>query len=221
MLYHFLVKDEYFYQEMITHPAMVSHPHPKNVLIIGGGDGGVAREVLKHDIERIDLVEIDEEVINLSKKFFPEIASSFNDKRVNIFNMDAFEFVNKTGNYDVIIVDSTDPIGFAASLFSEVFYEKASRLLGKEGILVTQTGSPFMNPAHIIKAIKGISANFNHYFPYLASVPTYPSGLWSYVMASNSPIFRRRKFTGKYYNDEVYDSLNKYPQFFKDIIEQK
>jgi len=118
-------------------------------------------------------------------------------------------------------VDSTDPIGFAASLFSEVFYEKASKLLGKEGILVTQTGSPFMNPAHIIKAIKGISANFNHYFPYLASVPTYPSGLWSYVMASNSPIFRRRKFTGKYYNDEVYDSLNKYPQFFKDIIEQK
>ena len=214
-------KDEYFYQEMITHPAMVSHPHPKNVLIIGGGDGGVAREVLKHDIDRIDLVEIDEEVINLSKKFFPEIASSFDDKRVNIFNMDAFEFVNKTGNYDVIIVDSTDPIGFAASLFSEVFYEKASKLLGKEGILVTQTGSPFMNPSHIIKAIKGISANFNHYFPYLASVPTYPSGLWSYVMASNSPIFRRRKFTGKYYNDEVYDSLNKYPQFFKDIIEQK
>ncbi len=211
-------KDEFFYQEMLTHPAMMSHPDPKKVLIIGGGDGGVAREVLKYNVDLIDLVEIDSDVIEAAKRFFPKLAKSFEDKRVHIHNMDAFEFVNEDLSYDVIIVDSTDPIGFAASLFSEVFYGKASKILGEKGILVTQSGSPFMNPTYISKALKGIRSHFEFNLPYLGPVPSYPSGLWSYVMASNSEITMKRSFKGKYINDDVYKSLPQHPQFFKEIL---
>jgi len=211
-------RDEFMYQEMITHPAMMSHPDPTDVLIIGGGDGGVAREVLRYPVKSVHLVEIDEDVISASKAYLKSIASSLDDKRVKIFNMDAFEFVDSSGEYDVIIVDSTDPIGFAASLFSDVFYMKAKNILRKDGIIVTQSGSPFMNPSHIQKAFKGLSANFSTVRPYLSFVPTYPSGMWSYIMASNSEIKMHREFKGKYMNREVYESLFNLPEFVKEII---
>lgn len=213
-------KDEFMYQEMLSHPGICFHPNPKKVLIIGGGDGGVAREVLKYDVDRIDLVEIDEEVINVAKVYLPSLASSFSDPRLNVYNQDAFEFVDTGRHYDLILVDSTDPVGFAASLFSEVFYMKARKLLGKDGILVTQSGSPFMNPEFIRKAYRGATAYFKYVKPYLSFVPSYPSGMWSYVLASDSEVKRQRDFQGKYFNDEVCDSLFSLPQFVKDVLDE-
>ncbi|MEM1814300.1 MAG: polyamine aminopropyltransferase [Thermoplasmatales archaeon] len=214
-------KDEFMYQEMITHPAMMSHNDPRDVLIIGGGDGGVAREVLKYPVKNVHVVEIDEDVISVSKVHLPAIASSFGDERVRIFNQDAFEFVDTAGKYDVIIVDSTDPIGFAASLFSSVFYMKARKILREDGIIVTQSGSPFMNPGYIQKAYRGLSQYFKFVKPYLSFVPSYPSGMWSYVIASDYEISMHRKFTGQYINEEVYASLFNIPEFVKKIVHEK
>ncbi len=211
-------KDEFMYQEMLAHPAMVSHPDPKNVLIIGGGDGGVAREVLRYPVNSIDLVEIDEEVISASKAYLPDIAASFSDSRLKVHNMDAFEFVDSDRSYDVILVDSTDPIGFAASLFSDVFYMKADRLLNKNGIIATQSGSPFMNPDFIRKAYRGLNGHFKTVKPYLSFVPTYPSGMWSYIIASNGKIEKHRNFEGRYMNSEIYQSCFSLPEFVKKTI---
>ncbi|MGC8645408.1 MAG: polyamine aminopropyltransferase [Thermoplasmata archaeon] len=211
-------KDEFMYQEMITHPAMMSHRDPRDILIIGGGDGGVAREVLKYPVRSVHLVEIDEDVISASKTYLQAIASSLNDERVNVFNQDAFEFVDSASKYDVVIVDSTDPIGFAASLFSTVFYMKARNILNDDGIIVTQSGSPFMNPGHIQKAYRGLSENFKHVKPYLSFVPSYPSGMWSYVMASNSEIRMHREFKGRYINSGIYESIFNLPEFVKEIL---
>lgn len=213
-------KDEFMYQEMLSHPAMVSHPNPKDVLIIGGGDGGVAREVLKYPVKTVDLVEIDEEVIAAAKIYLPGLSSSFKDSRLKVYNMDAFEFVDTKKNYDVILVDSTDPIGFAASLFSDVFYMKAHDLLNENGIIATQSGSPFMNPDFIKKAYRGLKAHFKTVRPYLSFVPTYPSGMWSYVMAADGKFEKQRKFSGRYMNDEIYESSASLPEFVKKILEE-
>ena len=214
-------KDEFMYQEMLSHPAMVSHPDPKNVLIIGGGDGGVAREVLRYPVKTVDLVEIDEEVIAASKLYLPEIAASFNDTRLKVHNMDAFEFVDSNRSYDVILIDSTDPIGFAASLFSEVFYMKAKKMLNEQGIIATQSGSPFMNPDFIRKAHRGLKGHFKTIKPYLSFVPTYPSGMWSSIMASNGKIQKQRDLVGRYMNNDIYQSCFSLPEFVKKIIEEK
>ncbi len=211
-------KDEYMYQEMLTHPAMVSHPDPKRVLIIGGGDGGVAREVLRYPVKSVDLVEIDEEVIEASKKFLPRIAASFSDKRLRVHNMDAFEFVDREGSYDVILVDSTDPVGFAASLFSDVFYAKAKNLLGDGGIIATQSGSPFMNPEFMRKAYRGLRGQFKTVRPYLSFVPSYPSGMWSYVMASQEAMEKHRDYKGRYFNHEIYAASSALPEFVREIL---
>jgi spermidine synthase len=213
-------RDEFMYQEMLSHPGMCSHPGPRRVLIIGGGDGGVAREVLRYPVERVDLVEIDEEVINAAKAYLPNLSVSFKDPRLKVHNQDAFEFVDRDGTYDLILVDSTDPIGFAASLFSEVFYMKAKKLLGKDGIIVTQAGSPFMNPEFLRKAYRGLSKFFKNVKPYLSFVPSYPSGMWSYIIASDSPINRKGEFTGKYYNSSIYESSFSLPQFITDLLKE-
>ncbi|MCL5408009.1 MAG: polyamine aminopropyltransferase [Candidatus Thermoplasmatota archaeon] len=213
-------KDEFMYQEMLSHPAMVSHPNPKDVLIIGGGDGGVAREVLKYPVKTVDLVEIDEEVIAAAKAYLPGLSSSFKDGRVKVYNMDAFEFVDTNRKYDVILVDSTDPIGFAASLFSDVFYMKAHDLLDESGIIATQSGSPFMNPDFIKKAYRGLKGHFKTVRPYLSFVPTYPSGMWSYVMATDGKLEKQRKFSGRYMNEEIYGASSSLPEFIKKILEE-
>lgn len=213
-------KDEFTYQEMISHPGICFHPDPKSVLIIGGGDGGVAREVLKFNVEKVDLVEIDDEVIEASKTYLPTLSSSFDDSRLRVYCQDAFEFVDNAGKYDLVLVDSTDPIGFAASLFSDTFYMKAKNMLGGGGILVTQSGSPFMNPEFIKKAYRGASRYFKYVKPYLSFVPSYPSGMWSYVIATDLPLEKRRDFPGSYFNAEICDSLFGLPQFVKELLKE-
>jgi spermidine synthase len=179
-------KDQFIYHEMLTHPALLLHPTPKRILIIGGGDGGILHQCLKHPIEEAYLVEIDEFVINICKKFLPSIAGgAFDDKRTRLFLGDGFPFLEKNKQkFDVIIVDSTDPVGEAEKLFSQEFYQLAYEALGNDGIFVTQSGSLFYQP----QLIRDVHQRLSSLFPKLAlifvPVPTYPGVIWTATLAS-------------------------------------
>ena len=182
------LKDEKYYHECLVHPALSSIDEKSNVLIIGGGDGGTARECLKYSqVETIDLVEIDEEVIKVSKKFLQEIGgAAWNDKRLKIHIKDGVKWVEKTKNnfYDVIFVDCSDPSEFANLLFTDFFYKECKRILTKKGILATQSESPesFKNiHIHILKSLKKIFKSSQTMYSF---VPIYPSGIWSWTFAS-------------------------------------
>lgn len=182
-------RDEFVYHEMIAHPALCLLREPKRVLVVGGGDGGTVREVLRHpSIEHVDLVEIDQMVIDVSRDFFPRIASALENPRLNIRVQDGAEFVRNAedGFYDLIIVDSTDPVGFAEALFGEDFYRDCHRILSDQGILVSQTESPWDRVFHdsIRAANRFLDSVFKEVELYLASIPTYPLGTWSFTIAS-------------------------------------
>jgi len=171
--------DEFAYHEMIAHVPMNTHPNPKKVLVIGGGDGGVVRELVKYkEVEEIHLCDIDERVIEISKKYFPNISSGYNDPRVKIFVEDGVKFVREHahGKYDVIIVDSPDPVGPAKELFSKQFYLDIKSALNPDGILVTQSESMFYFQELISNLSKFIPTIFKKYRHYYTLVPTYPSG---------------------------------------------
>ncbi len=223
-------KDEFIYHEMIAHVPLFTHPEPKRVLVIGGGDGGAVREILKHEsVEKVELVEIDEEVVNTAKIYFPEIASSLEDKRVEIKFQDGIEFVkSKNEIYDVILIDSPDPIGPAVGLFEESFYKDAFSTLNDSGIIVAQAESPFVYP----DLIRQINSVFKKYLPivrfYLANVPTYASGVISFVLGSKKfdPIKdfnpdRVKRFDSKlkYYNEQVHIASFALPNFFRELLE--
>ncbi len=181
-------KDEFIYHEMITHIPMAVHPNVKNVLVIGAGDGGVMRELSKYDsIERIDLVEIDEEVVNVCREFLPKTACGFDDKRLNLYFQDGLRFVRKYEDmYDLIIVDSTDPFGPGEGLFTKEFYGNCFKALKADGIMVNQHESPFYSAdAHAMKrAHKRIVRSFPISRVYQAHIPTYPSGHWLFGFSS-------------------------------------
>lgn len=216
-------RDEFIYHEMIVHPPMLTHPNPKRVLIIGGGDGGAAREALKHNPERIDVVEIDEEVINLSRKYLPQISSGYKDPRVHIHILNGIEFIKKAENYDVIIIDSTDPVGPAKGLFEEDFYMNLKKSLSSNGVISQQCGSPFYHPEEVCGVYKILNKMFNYVKIYLAYIPTYPSGMWSFIMASDEELRRRRKivFSTKYYNDSIYESSMALPNFIREYCKDQ
>jgi len=205
-------KDNFLYHEMMSHPVLFSHPNPENVLIIGGGDCGTLREVLKHnEVKKAHQVDIDELVTRLSEKYFPELCSSNSDPRAELHFADGIKWIKdaKPGDYDVIIVDSTDPVGPAEGLFNEAFYQNCQRVLGDDGILVQQSESPISH----IKLLKEMrSAMQNAGFKYLHTLdfpqPLYPSGWWSATMASNTPFNEGRllditnsNFETLYYNE--------------------
>ncbi|MDD3271476.1 MAG: polyamine aminopropyltransferase [Syntrophomonadaceae bacterium] len=217
-------KDEFVYHEMITMVALNAHPAPENVLVIGGGDGGALREVVRHPgVSRGTLVEIDERVVQASREFFPDHSCSFNDPKAQLIIADGIQFIKDHSNtFDVVIVDSTEPVGPAQALFSPAFYESVFQALKDDGILVVQSESPFFNEDVIKMAYGGI----NKYFPitrlYLAAIPTYPSGLWSFTMGSKCYDPEKPVFTGKldfkYYTPEIHQAAFKLPAFVKKII---
>ena len=224
-------RDEHIYHEMITHPALYLHPAPKNVLIIGGGDGGAVREVVKHGgVERVVLCEIDGLVIETCKKFFPRVASELNgNDRVAVVVDDGTEYMGRNISiFDILIVDSTDPIGPAEGLFKEDFYKKCLAALRPDGILVAQSESPFYN----INIIKEMHRNLREAgFPvinfYIGAIPTYPSGLWSWVMASKKydpskdfdpARFAAHRINAKYFTDEICRAAFMLPAFFKEAV---
>lgn len=170
--------DNFIYHEMLTHVPMLAHGEAKRVLIIGGGDGGMAREVLKHPVERVTMVEIDAGVVEFSKQYLPSIsAGAFDDPRLDLVIADGAEFVRSTEDrFDVIIVDSTDPVGPGEVLFTDTFYGHAKRCLAEGGILVTQNGVPFLQGEELTNTMRAFKALFADWGCYLATVPTYAGG---------------------------------------------
>ncbi|MDH5179381.1 MAG: polyamine aminopropyltransferase [Gammaproteobacteria bacterium] len=183
-------RDNFLYHEMMSHPALYTHPAPNNVLVIGGGDCGTLKEVLKHpEVKLAQQVEIDERVTRLSEIYFPSLCESNNDPRAELHFVDGIKWVKDAaaGHYDVIIVDSTDPIGPAEGLFNEAFYRECHRALGEQGILVQQSESPLYH-IKLIHAMReamqraGFAQTLTLDFPQ----PVYPSGWWSATMAGKS-----------------------------------
>ena len=184
-------RDEFVYHEMIAHPALCLHPDPRRVLVVGGGDGGTVREVLRHArVEHVDLVEIDGAVVEASRRFFPAVASALGHEKLTLHVADGIRFVQDapSGSYDVILIDSTDPVGFAEGLFGRPFYRACARLLGADGILVAQTESPFGEAflGHVEEAQGVLGELFPHVRTYQASIPTYPMGLWAFSLAAKT-----------------------------------
>ena len=183
-------RDEKYYHECLVHPALSNLSKINTVLIIGGGDGGTLRECLKYkDIKAIDLVEIDEEVINLSKHFLKKVGgNSWLDKRLKINICDGYKWVTNIKNnyYDAILIDCSDPSDFANELFSTDFYKECKRILKEKGILATQSESPESFKKIHIEIIQSLKSIFKTSSTMYAFVPFYPSGIWSWTFASNN-----------------------------------
>jgi spermidine synthase len=220
-------KDEFIYHEMIAHVPLFTHDKPERVLIIGGGDGGSVREVLKHPIKEVHHVEIDEQVLSTSKKFFPSISSGYTDQRAKVFFEDGIEYVKNNKGYDVIIIDSTDPLGPAVGLFSREFYKNVYEALNDDGIMVAQTESPFFYSDLINRIYSDVSGIFPFSNIYSAVIPTYPGVYWTFTMGSKKvdPLLKDLKnipdIDTKYYSKEIHKSSFVLPPFFKEIIYQK
>ncbi|RAZ80824.1 spermidine synthase [Planococcus halotolerans] len=218
-------KDEFVYHEMVAHVPLFTHPNPENVLVVGGGDGGVIREILKHpSVKKATLVDIDGKVIEYSKKFLPSIASGLEDARVEVIVGDGFMHIAESDNeYDVIMVDSTEPVGPAVNLFSKGFYAGISKALKEDGIFVAQSDNPWFKG----DLIKQVQSDVREIFPitklYLANIPTYPSGLWAFTIGSKKydpltvPAERFHEIETKYYTKELHNAAFALPKFVKDL----
>ncbi len=216
--------DEFLYHEMITHPCMVSHPDPKKVLVIGGGDGGTVRELLKYPVEEIILVEIDPEVIEVSKRFFPNISDSLKSEKVEIINSDGAEFLrNSREIFDIIIVDSSDPVGPSLSLFTETFIDDVLSHLSEKGFYVSQSGSPIFHGEHLREFFNLVRRKFENADIYLVPVISYPGTIWSFTVGSSGidiKEIRRKPPEGlRFYNTDIHISAFSLPNFVKKIFE--
>ena len=183
--------DEFVYQEMIAHVPLLAHGAARRVLIIGAGDGGVLRRVLQHNtVESAVMVEIDGAVIRLAREFLPGIGgSAWDDKRATVIVGDGIQHVTEAaeGAYDVIIVDSTDPVGVGETLFTEAFYRDCARALGPGGLVVNQSGVPFMQADELRETSLRRAKAFKHVTAYAVAVPTYVGGLMALGFAANEP----------------------------------
>lgn len=218
-------RDEYVYHEMITHVPLAIHPRPRRVAVIGGGDGGAIREILKHpEVEEAHLIEIDAAVVEASRRFFPAIAAGLDDPRAHVQIRDGLQWIREEARgFDVIIVDSTDPIGPAEGLFGEGFYRAVAEALGPEGVLVAQTESPMLEPDIIQRAMTGIRTAFPEAYLYLAAIPTYPTGFWSFTLGSKGPRPDKIRdtvavFPTRYWTPEVHRASFALPPYVREIL---
>ncbi len=226
-------KDEFIYHDMIVHVPMAVKRDVKNVLVIGAGDGGTIRELCRYDtVEHIDLVEIDEKVVEVCKKYFPSMTVSMDDKRVDIHYTDGLRFVRrKINEYDLIIVDSTDPFGPGEGLFTKEFYGNCYNALTENGVLVNQHESPFyINDAKAMCAAhKRLSSVFPLHKVYQAHIPTYASGHWLFGFASKGlhPVedldeeyWNSLGIKTKYYNTKLHKGSFALPSYVLDMLEK-
>ncbi len=222
-------RDEFVYHEMISHPALFLHPKPRRVLVIGGGDGGSVREVLKHkSVERCVLVEIDGLVVSVSRKYIPQTAGALSDKRAEVLIEDGVKFVAETKEkFDVVIVDSTEPFGPAKELFGPAFYKNVKRILTEDGVVASQAGSPFYEISTIRNLFKITKPIFPVVEVCLFNNLTYPGGLWAFTFATKGihPLrdFKpaRVKASGlelRWYNAEIHAASFALPSFLKKAI---
>ena len=228
-------RDEFIYHELLAHPAMFAHPSPKAVLVIGGGDGGAVREILKHpEVEEVVLCEIDNAVVETAREFLPTMSSAmFSDARASIVIEDGIAYLKRNKErFDIIIVDSTDPVGPAKGLFESRFYSLCLNGLKPGGMLAAQTESPFYH-LDFIKRVKANlqQADFDTVSFYCAPVPTYPSGMWSWGLAgykidplADFSLETAKKRSSimdlKYYTPEMHSGLFCLPKFFQDALDQ-
>lgn len=229
-------KDEFAYHDMICHPAFATNPSIKNVLIIGGGDGGTAREVSRYPtVEKIDMVEIDERVVRLCQQYLPQTSSALDqDKRIKLIFEDGVKFVNNApdGLYDLILVDSTDPIGPGEGLFSREFYNDCYRILNDNGILINQHESPYYesDAREMKRAHKKIKSIFPIAKVYEFHMPTYSSGHWLFGFASKTldPIndakleeWEKFNIKTKYYNPQLHKASFALPTYVKELLDSE
>ncbi|MCX7085493.1 MAG: polyamine aminopropyltransferase [Methylococcales bacterium] len=219
-------RDNFFYHEMMSHPALYTHPNPKRVWIIGGGDCGTLREVLKHDsVEQAVQIDIDERVTRLAEIYFPELCESNNDPRADLKFIDGIKWVKDAApnSVDIIIIDSTDPVGPALGLFSEAFYRDCFNCLSEDGMIVQQSESALFNLSLIGEMRDAMSASgLTHLQTLFFPQCLYPSGWWSATIASKSALkaFREQDSANKpfetvYYNVDIHKASLAQPEFFK------
>lgn len=224
-------RDNFLYHEMMTHPVLYTHPAPKTVWIIGGGDCGSLREVLRHaEVEKAVQIDIDERVTRLAERYFPELCESNEDPRAELLFIDGIQWVKDAPDacVDVIIVDSTDPVGPAEGLFNEAFFRECHRCLRADGILVQQSESPLFHlplitSMHRIMRQAGFSQTRTLFFPQFI----YPSGWWSATMAGKGDLSRFRAdaaaakpFPTQYYNADIHRAAFAVPEFFRNALRE-
>ena len=217
-------KDEFFYHEMLVHPALLVHPSPRNMLVIGGGDGGVLKEILRNPVESVCLVEIDPLVIEVSKEYFPWLSPALNDERTELVISDGREFIRETDRrFDTIFVDSSDSVGPSVPLHEKDFFSRMKRCLREDGIIVGQAGSSLYHMDSIKKKNDFLKPLFNIVSFYSSPVPTYPGGSWAYVFLSENihPLkIRRDPPQGlKYYNPDIHRAAFSLPNFLKNMLD--
>jgi spermidine synthase len=224
-------RDNFTYHEMMSHPVLFTHANPKRVLIIGGGDCGMLREVLRHPgVEQCVQVDIDERVTRVSEQFFPELCEANGDARAKLLFDDGIQYVKDApaGSVDVVIIDSTDPVGPAAGLFGEAFMRDVYRLLADDGLLVQQSESPILHRDSILKELYGVmrGAGFTKVVTLSYPVVGYPSGWWSATMAGKGADLtefreqdaRNKPFSTEYYNAAIHRGALAAPEFCKGLF---
>lgn len=217
-------RDGHIYNEMITHVPLTTHPNPRKVLIIGGGDCGAAREVCKYpQVEEIHMVEIDELVVKVSKQYLPEVSGNLSDERVKFIFQDGTQFIKERDNeYDVIIIDSSDPVGPAVELFSHSFYADVHRALKEDGLMVCQSQSPLFYKDVLLNIYRNIGQLFPIVKVYQAVVPTYPGGIWTFTMGSKrykpENLGARWDKEAKYVNAGILEGCFQLPEELRQLL---
>lgn len=221
-------REEFIYHEMISHVPLFLHPNPKHVLIIGGGDGGVSRECVRHDcVETVTMVEIDGKVVELAKQYLPTIAKAMIEEnpKLTVKIGDGIGYMAEAENkYDVIIVDCSDPIGPGEGLFTEEFYANTLKALKPDGLFVQQTESPMMHQPLVTKVFGFVQKHFKYANLYTAYIPIYPTGMHCFTIGSKQydPMAwtpnREKAFTTKYYNNEIQKAAFALPNFVKEYL---
>lgn len=221
--------DEFVYHEMIAHVPLATHPNPKTVLVIGGGDGGTIREVVKHQsVELAEMVEIDGMVVDVCKKFLPEISAALIQKhpKLSLKIGDGIQHMKEAENkYDVIIVDCSDPIGPGEGLFTHAFYQDVHKALKEDGLFVQQTESPLYHQPLIKRLTKDIRSLFPITRTYLAHIPIYPGGMHCFTIGSKQydplkvdAVTRSDFADNRYFNQEIFKSCFALPNFVKEFL---
>jgi spermidine synthase len=228
-------RDEFTYHEMITHPVMLIHPNPKNILVIGGGDGGTVRELFKHQsVETVTMVEIDKTVVDASRLYLPTLSAELDNPKLNLIIADGIAFVKNAPahSFDVIIVDGSDPVGPAQGLFTKSFFQDIYKCLRPDGLLALQSESPYSNSQAFIDLNRCFRSIFgqNHVFPYLAFIPTYPTGMWSFHIVAKDKTQPNENFDYqlaqqfakqkqlRYYNQDIHRAAFVLPTFVQQML---
>jgi len=222
-------KDEFIYHEMISHIPLLAHPNPQSVLVIGGGDGGTVREVLKHPtVNEVVLCEIDGDVIKACKQFLPTIAGRLDDPRVDVQVRDGIEYIAQQKNcFDVILIDSSDPVGPGVGLFTEAFYQNVKAALKPGGIMANQSESPMAQADGVQKIYALLNSVFQLVVPYYAAIPTYPGAYWTWAFCTNGdgPLHQINEAlaveleqTTRFYNRQVHRAVFALPNFIRERI---